>query len=127
MIITKKWVKRLLADYPEQAETYGYATSQTLTSPSSKVILVLSGTQLIIYYLNFFQTKVYTREVVELARLTESDLRLGIIGSDYVWQIKSGEQTWRFRILRKIIPLGKQQGELIHALKRFEASKTTVS
>ena len=116
MLLTKKKLCRLAAPYNEGDMSIGYAESQSMESISSKVILLVDDRQVIILFLNFFQTKVIDHIAYARKDLTNEQLTQGFNGLDVVLRFTVQNKKWRFRILKKIVTLGKMQRELIERL-----------
>jgi hypothetical protein len=113
MLLTKKTVKRLTIPYMNGDMKIAVSTSQSLNSISSKAILLIDDSKLIILFLNFFQTKVIDHIVYQRKAITNSELTNGFLGIDVVWKFTVNNRKWRFRILKKIFPLGDLQRQFI--------------
>lgn len=116
MLLTKKKLSRLAAPYNEGDMSIGFAESQSIESISSKTILLVNDRQVIILFLNFFQTKVIDHMAYARKDLANEQLNQGFNGLDVVWRFTVQNKKWRFRILKKIVTLGKMQRELIEQL-----------
>ncbi|MDB7100764.1 hypothetical protein [Enterococcus mundtii] len=116
MLITKKWMDRLTSPYRTSGMFRCLAESQSLDSISSKVILLIDETKVTILFLNFFQTKVIDHLTYERAAIEEEQVTLGG-GLSVIWRFSTGSKHWRFRIIKKIIPLGDEQREFLMQLE----------
>lgn len=116
MIITKKWLDRLTRPYRSPGMFRCFAESQSMDSVSSKAILLIDETKVTILFLNFFQTKVIDHLTYERTVIEEEQVALGG-GLSVVWRFSAGRKHWRFRIMKKIIPLGDEQREFLMQLE----------
>lgn len=116
MIITKKMMYRLSKPYIEQEMSACYAESQSLASTSSKVILLLNDTKLIILFLNFTSSKVIHKIDYNREELVNKKIKNGAF-LDIVWSFSVENTAWRFRIMKKIVTLDKMQMNFINKLK----------
>lgn len=117
MIITKKMMYRLSQPYIEQEMSACYAESQSLASTSSKVILLLNDTKLIILFLNFTSSKVIHKIDYNREELVNKKIKNGASFLDVVWSFSVENTAWRFRIMKKIVTLDKMQMNFINKLK----------
>ncbi|MTD41456.1 hypothetical protein GIX45_23115 [Erwinia sp. CPCC 100877] len=117
MLITKKLIHRLSEPYIKGQMYACYAESQSLDSISSKAVLLMDDQTLIILFLNFFQTKVIHPIEYNREELANYQLKEGFNGLDVVWYFTIKDKSWRFRIMKKIITLGKMQREFIEELQ----------
>jgi hypothetical protein len=118
MLLTKKFIHRLSEPYIEGQMTAGYVESQSMDSISSKAILLINDTTLMILFLNFFQTKVIHQMVFSRKELENEQLKEGFNGLSVVWRFKTKDKNWRFRIMKNILTLGKMQQQFIEEIQK---------
>jgi heme/copper-type cytochrome/quinol oxidase subunit 2 len=117
MLLTKKLIHRLSEPYIEGQMTAGYVESQSMDSISSKAILLVNDTTLMVLFLNFFQTKVIHQMVFSRKEIENEQLKEGITGLDVVWRFTIKDKKWRFRIVKNILTLGKMQQQFIEEIR----------
>lgn len=116
LFIHKKLIRKLTTPYIEANTQICYAQSQSFASYSSKTILLLNHDKLIILFLNFFSSKVIHTLEIPVTDLQEQNYNTGSL-LDALWSFQSNGQRWRFRIIKKILPLGTMQQDFLDFLQ----------
>jgi hypothetical protein len=93
-----------------------YSTPQSLSAYTSRAILLLNNDRIIILFLNLFSSKVVQKVEFEVTDLQEQKYHSGFLSSA-VWSFNIKGQHWRFRIIKKILPLGSMQGDFLNFLQ----------
>lgn len=114
-LINKKLINKLAAPYQEPTMQVCYATPQHFSAYSSKAVLLLNEEKLIVLFLNFFSSKVIHKVELSMADMQEHRYNKGLSLAS-TWSFQSNGQTWRFQMLKKIIPLGKMQQKFLDFL-----------
>lgn len=112
LFIHKKLINKLTTPYIEPNMQVCYAQSQSFASYSSKTILLLNHDKLMILFLNFFSSKVVHTLEIPITDLQEQKYDRGNL-LDALWSFHSNGQRWRFRIIKKILPLGTMQQDFL--------------
>jgi len=114
-LINKKLIYKLIEPYQESNMQICYATPQHFSAYSSKAVLLLNQDKLIVLFLNFFSSKVIHTVELSIADMQEHHYNKGMSLAS-IWSFQSDGHSWRFSILKKLIPLGKMQQEFLDFL-----------
>ncbi|MBP1310378.1 hypothetical protein JOD82_003475 [Paenibacillus sp. 1182] len=117
IFINKKTINKLTESHREPNMLICYSTPQSLSAWSSRAILLLNNDEIIILFLNLFSTKVVQKVEFEVADLQEQKYH-SIYLSSAIWSFNSKGQHWRFKIIKKIIPLGSMQRDFLNFLQQ---------
>lgn len=114
MFMTKSTLSALSRDYPHAQFQRAFATSQSLSGPSSRVILLSDGQHLILLFLNFLQTKVIAKKSYLLSECHHYQIHH--LGITLFWSFDVGMAHYRFKLVKKILTLGNWQREFIEKI-----------
>lgn len=117
LFIHKKLINKLTAPYAEQDMLTCYATAESLSAYTSRAILLVDHNKLVMLFLNFFSSKVVHTIEFEISELQSHRYKNGSFLS-VVWSFQSRGQTWRFRMVRKMLTLGTMQGDFLDFLQQ---------
>ncbi|WP_342572014.1 hypothetical protein MKY85_05385 [Paenibacillus sp. FSL R5-0749] len=117
LLITRKSIYRLVQPYREPDMLACYAISQTISSPTSKAILLINRDRLKVLFLNVFSSKVV--EIIDFALddLKNQKLKSGM-GLSAMWSFQLNGTHWRFSMIKKMLTLGSMQGDLLSFLNQ---------
>lgn len=117
LFITRKSIDRLTEPYREPDMLACYAISQTISSTTSKAILLINRNRLRILFLNIFSSKVVEMVDFALDNLINQKLKSGM-GLSAIWSFQLNGTHWRFSIIKKMLTLGSMQGDFLSFLNQ---------
>lgn len=115
--ITKKTINSLAAQHKEPDMLTCYAISQALSSVTSRVILLINPSKVIILFLNALSSKVVQKVELDVAELQNQKFKSGLLFSA-IWSFDVGGKHWRFNIIKKMLTLGSMQGDFLRFLRQ---------
>ncbi len=117
LFITRKSIDRLTEPYREPDMLACYAISQTISSPTSKAILLINRERLRVLFLNVFSSKVVETVDFALDDLQHQKLKSGMRLST-IWSFQLNGTQWRFSMIKKMLTLGSMQGDFLSFLNQ---------
>lgn len=115
--ITHKTINGLAAQHKEPDMLTCYAVSQALSSVTSRAILLINNSKVIILFLNALSTKVVQKVEFDVADLQNQKFKSGLLFSA-IWSFDVGGKHWRFSIIKKMLTLGSMQGDFVGFLRQ---------
>lgn len=113
--ITQKTINGLAAKYKEPDMLTCYAVSQALASVTSRAILLINNSKVIILFLNALSSKVVQKVEFDIADIQNQKFKSGLLFSA-IWSFDAGGKHWRFSIIKKMLTLGSMQGDFLRFL-----------
>ncbi|MGN7411167.1 hypothetical protein ACTHPG_00830 [Paenibacillus sp. SAF-068] len=117
LFITRKSIDRLAEPYREPDMLACYAISQTISSPTTRAILLINRDRLRILFLNVFSSKVVESVDFALDDLQHQKLKSGMRLSA-IWSFQFNGTHWRFSMVKKMLTLGSMQGDFLSFLNQ---------
>lgn len=118
MLYTRKNLNQLTQEFPLPEYVRCIATSQSFASPSSHVVILLNDTQLVLVFLNFFQTRVIATKIYPRTTLSNNQFRS--FGIQVKWTVTCDKTSYRFLIPKTVLTLGKEQDVGLTQLMRIK-------
>ncbi|AIQ68476.1 hypothetical protein PGRAT_13265 [Paenibacillus graminis] len=116
IFINKKTIDKLTESHKESDMLSCYSTPQSLSACTSRAIILLNNDRIILLFLNLFSSKVVQKVEFEVAELQEQKYHSGYLSSA-IWSFNVRGQHWKFRIIKKILPLGSMQRDFLNFLQ----------
>jgi hypothetical protein len=115
--ITQKTINGLATQHKEPDMLTCYAVSQSLSSVTSRAILLINNSKVVILFLNVFSSKVVKKVEFNLTKLQQQKLKSGVLFSA-IWSFDVNGAHWRFSIIKKMLTLGSMQGDFLRFLRQ---------
>lgn len=115
--ITQKTINSLAAQHKEPDMLTCYADSQALSSVTSRAILLINNSKVIILFLNALSSKVVQKVEFDVADIRNQKFKSGVLFSA-IWSFDVGGKHWRFSIIKKMLTLGSMQGDFLRFLRQ---------
>ena len=99
LFITRKLINRLIKPYKETDMLACYATSQAISSTTTRAILLINHDVLKILFLNVFSSKVVQMVQMPLSDLEQQRFKSGVSLAS-IWSFQSQGIQYRFSIIK---------------------------
>ncbi|WP_410771676.1 hypothetical protein [Fontibacillus sp. BL9] len=117
IFINKKLIDRLTESHREPDMLVCYATLQGFSAITSRAILLINDSRIIVLFLNLFSSKVVHKVEIEVADIQNQKYH-SRTPLTALWSLNIKGQHWKFRITKKIVTLGSMQSEFLNFLQQ---------